>query len=232
MVRAARKAGKLYMVSQSRRWEAPHEQIRRLIQRGRLGRLTTVNCDFYIGAHFGGFRAAMESPLVLDMSIHHFDLARMFTGLDAQGVYCHEFNPHGSWYAGDVAATCVFELADGVVFTYRGSWCAEGFPTSWHGNWRIVGEKGSVLYENDQPPRAEVVTPRAGQFILPGKPVKMPAASMKYKGMHGALREMLAYLRTGRQPQTHCEDNIQSLAMVFGAMESSRKGRRVAVRAM
>ncbi len=48
--------------------------------------------------------------------------------------------------------------------------------------------------------------------------------------MHGALREMLRFLRTGRTPQTECHDNIKSLAMVLAAIESARKGRRVPVR--
>ena len=47
--------------------------------------------------------------------------------------------------------------------------------------------------------------------------------------MHGALREMLAFLRTGKTPSTECHDNFKSLAMVSAAIESSRKGKKVAV---
>lgn len=101
MLRAAEAAKTLYMVSQSRRWVGHHATIARAVRRGLLGPLTTLNCDFYIGAHFGG--------------------------------------------------------------------------------------------------------------------------------MHAALREMLAYLRTGRQPKTECHDNIKSLAMVFAAIQSARAGRRVAI---
>ncbi len=75
MVKTADSAGKLYMVSQSRRWDGHHETIRRAVEAGLIGQITTVNCDFYIGAHFGGFRDQMASPLILDMAIHHFDLA-------------------------------------------------------------------------------------------------------------------------------------------------------------
>jgi hypothetical protein len=53
---------------------------------------------------------------------------------------------------------------------------------------------------------------------------------MKRRSMHGALAEMLVYLRTGTRPQTECHDNIKSLAMVFAAIESARKGRRIRVR--
>ncbi len=228
MVRASEESGKLYMVSQSRRWDAKHDQVARVVRGGRLGELTTINCDFYIGAHFGGFRDEMPSPLILDMSIHHFDLARFMTGADPVSVYCKEFNPKGSWYKGDPAASAIFEMSDGVVFSYRGSWCAEGCPTSWNGDWRFIGTQGSLVYERDQPPRGQVVANHTG-FSRKLKDLKVPAERVKYLAMHGALREMLTFLRTGRLPQTECHDNIKSLAMVFAAMESSRKGRKVMV---
>lgn len=244
MVKTAEESGKLYMVSQSRRWDPKHETLRRTIASGEIGQVTTVNCDLYLGAHFGGFRDEMPSPLILDMAIHHFDLARFFTGLDPVAVYAKEFNPVGSWYQGDVAASCIFEMTpslgagchgvrDGaprtggtVIFTYRGSWCAEGCHTSWNGDWRIVGDRGTVIYDHDQDPHGQVVAGTEG-FNRPLRDAAIATAEVAYTGMHGALRELLHYLRTGERPQTECHDNIKSLAMVFGAIESSRKGKRV-----
>ena len=231
MVYASEKAGKLYMVSQSRRWDAKHDTLARTVAAGRIGDLTTMNCDFFLGAHFGGFRDEMPSPLILDMSIHHFDMARMIGGVDPVRVYAEEFNPKGSWYKGDVAANAVFEMTGGVRFAYRGSWCAEGCPTSWNGDWRIVGSEGTLLYDHDKDPSGEVVASDTG-FNRPLKPAGVVRSPLKYGGMHGALREMLAFLRTGRQPQTECHDNIKSLAMVLAAIESSRAGKRIEVRVM
>jgi predicted dehydrogenase len=232
MVAASDKAGRMYMVSQSRRWVRAHDSISRAVAAKRIGRVTAANCDFYIGAHFGGFRARMESPLILDMAIHHFDLARMLTGKDAVSVYAKEFNPSGSWYRGDAAASCIFEMTGGAVFTYRGSWCAEGWATSWHGDWRIVGDRGTIVYERDGEPRGERVKRRTGAGVKPElEDVSLPRSRLKHPHFRGGLREMLRYLRTGKVPQAECHDNIKSLAMVFAAMESSRKGRRVAVRA-
>jgi predicted dehydrogenase len=229
MVKASEDSGKLYMVSQSRRWDASHETLRRAVASGEIGETTTLNCDFYLGAHFGGFRDEMPSPLILDMSIHHFDLARFFTGLDPVAVYAREFNPRGSWYRGDVAASCIFEMTDGVIFTYRGSWCAEGCHTSWNGDWRVVGNRGTLLYDHDQPPCGQVVAGDEG-FNRPLRDAVIVPATVEAGGMHGGLREMLAFLRTGATPQTECHDNIKSLAMVFAAIESSAKGKRVPIR--
>jgi len=231
MVATAKQARKLYMVSQSRRWDARHDKVRRTILGGKIGHLTTINCDFYIGAHFGGFRDEMPSPLILDMAIHHMDLCRFMTGADPVAVYAKELDPKGSWYKGDAAATCIFEMTGGVIFTYRGSWCAEGCHTSWNGDWRFIGDRGTLLCEHDQEPHGQVVAGDKG-FHRPLKDVKVAKSPLKFGGMHGALREMLAFLRTGRKPQTECHDNIKSLAMVFAVIESNRKGRRVPVRVM
>ncbi|MFB3879616.1 MAG: Gfo/Idh/MocA family protein [Armatimonadota bacterium] len=230
MVRTSERTGKLYMVDQSRRWDPRHEAVRRALAVGTVGDVTTINCDFYLGAHFGGFRDEMDHPLILDMAIHHFDLARMMAGADPVAVYAKEFNPKGSWYKGDVAASCVFEMADGIIFTYRGSWCAEGLHTSWNGDWRFVGSEGTLVYEHDNDPKAQVVAGDTG-FHRPLKDVPVPAPEMEATGMHGALREMLRFLRTGELPQTECHDNIKSLAMCFAAIESARSGRRVRVEA-
>lgn len=232
MVRTAEETGRIYMVSQSRRWDALHDQVRRTLDAGSLGEITTINCDFYIGAHFGGFRDEMPSPLVLDMAIHHFDLARYMTGADPVAVYAREFNPRGSWYRGDAAASCIFEMSNGVLFTYRGSWCAEGCHTSWNGDWRIIGERGTLRLADDLTPSGQVVAADTPDFHRPLRALDIQASQMMAAGMHGALREMLAWLRTGAVPQTECHDNIKSLAMVFAAMESSRRGRRVPVRAL
>jgi predicted dehydrogenase len=228
MVAASEKSGKLYMVSQSRRWESKHATVAKTLADDAAGRVTTLNCDFFLGAHFGGFRDEMPSPLILDMSIHHFDLARMFCRHSAVSVFAEEFNPSGSWYKGDVAANCLFEMAGGIRFAYRGSWCSEGFPTSWNGDWRIIGEKGTLLYAADKPPTGEVISGNEG-LQRPRAPMPISSVETKKPSMHGALDEMLNFLRHGRMPQTECHDNIHSLAMVFAAIESSKAGKRVQI---
>jgi len=229
MVRVSEETGKLYMVNQSRRWDAKHDAVRRTLAGGRIGDVTAINCDFFLGAHFGGFRDEMDHVLLLDMAIHHFDLARFMSGADPVAVYAYEFNPKGSWYRDAASAVCVFEMTNGVIFTYRGSWCSEGFPTSWNGNWRFIGERGTLLYEQDQDPRGQVVAGDEG-FTRPLTDLEITPSPLTAVTFHGALREMLTFLRTGEKPQTECHDNLKSLAMVFAAIESATRGERVAVR--
>ncbi|NQT21566.1 MAG: Gfo/Idh/MocA family oxidoreductase [Planctomycetes bacterium] len=231
MVAASEKSGKLYMVSQSRRYDVNHKTAQALVQSAVVGDITTINCDFYLGAHFGGFRDEMDSPLILDMSIHHFDMCRFLIDADPVAIYACEFNPKGSWYKGDVATSIIFEMTNDIVFTYRGSWCAEGCCTSWNGHWRIIGDRGTILMENDKLPTAQRVEDLSDTgFSRALEDVPVEAAQINGGGIEGSLNEMLDYLETGAPPQCECHDNIKSLAMVSGAIESSKRKQRIEVR--
>jgi predicted dehydrogenase len=226
MVAASEAAGKLYMVSQSRRYDPGLQAFRRLIER-EIGQLGILNADFYIGAHFGGFRDEMPSPLVLDMAIHTFDAARYLSGADPVAVYAEEFNPDWSWYKGDACASAIFEMTGGLRFTYRGSWCSEGCHTSWDSDWRAVGPYGTATWRGEGSPSGEAVAHAAG-FHSEFRAIEEPAGEI-LRGIQGSLDEFLRCLREGSTPMGECHDNIKSLSMVFGAIESARTGARVAL---
>lgn len=228
MIAASEKTGRLYMVSQSRRWDRHHHNLAHALSGGAVGRLTALYCDYFRAIHLTGWREGIASPLILDMAIHHFDMARMFTGRDAVSVYAQEFNPPGSWFQGDPCATCLFEMEGGLRFVYNGSWCAQGCPTSWNGHWRCIGERGTLLYADDQPPAGETVEDLMTQNA-PRQALAIADLPIIGLAQHGALREMLAFLRHGARSQCECHDNFRSLAMVEAALESSRSGKRVPV---
>ena len=192
-------AGRTYAVMQNRRFEHGIRTLRDGLAAGRIGSVTMLACDFFKAPHFGGFRDAMESPLLLDMAIHQFDQARFLVGVDPVAVSCHEFNPAGSWYAGRAAAVCTFELADGSVFSYRGSWSAEGFGTSWNGSWRVVGTAGTALWDGEGDPVAEIAhAPEEPELLYPVEHAEWERTWDGPTGHAGCLDEMLAALAEGR----------------------------------
>lgn len=230
MVAAAQQAGKLFAVIQNRRFHAGIRRLRRFLDAGTIGGLTTVNSDFYLGAHFGGFRDHMEHVLLLDMAIHTFDAARLIAAADPVSVYCLEWNPAGSWYDHDASAVAVFQLSGGIVFTYRGSWCAEGRNTSWESDWRVIGQKGSVTWDGGEGFAAQVVS-NAGGFRSELADVQVPPLHPddRIGGHAGQIADFIDCVRSGRTPETICTDNIKSLAMVLGAVASAQAGQVVRV---
>ncbi len=232
MVEAAQRADRLYAVVQNRRYTTPIRRVREFLRSGVIGPLTTINCDFYIGAHFGGFRDHMAHVLLLDMAIHTFDQARFLTGLDAARVaFCKEWNPRGSWYDRDASAVAVFEMDNGAVFTYRGSWCAEGVNTSWESDWRFVGTNGSATWDGGNGFRAQTPDGDTG-LIRKQRDLVLPELDTTgvNEGHASVIRQFVRCVREGGTPETICTDNIKSLAMVFGAIEAAERGQPVTIR--
>lgn len=226
----ANAAGRVHAIVQNRRFIAGIRRIRRLLESGAIGELTALHCDFFVGAHFGGFREEMENVLLLDMAIHTLDAARFMAGVAPKAVYCLESNPRGSWYAHGAAANAIFEFEDGVVFNYRGSWCAEGSNTSWESAWRIIGTKGTLTWDGEDNFEAKAVAGDTGFFReLKTIEVPEPADIDQTHGHASVIAEFLNAIEQGRPPETAGNDNIKSLAMVFAAIESARTHQRVTI---
>lgn len=230
MLDVANQSSVHYSVMQNRRFHPQIRAVREGIREGLIGTLGAVHADFFLGAHFGGFRDAMEHPLILDMAIHTFDQARFISGADPVSVYCREFNMPGSWYRGDASAVCIFEMNDGSIFTYRGSWSSEGCNTSWESDWRVSGRLGTLRWDGTNAPICQVVIDeQSDQFIRDYKEIELPITWMGQEGHWGCLDEMFASVNENRPAETDCRDNFKSVAMVFAAIESHRTAEKVLI---
>lgn len=239
MVAAAEAAGRVYAITQTRRWNPELHRLRAFLQSGAIGTPHSFFADFAIAADFGGFRATMDHVLLLDMAIHSFDQARVLAGeADPSWVLAQEWNPPGSNYERDASAIATFGFDDGSVFSYRGTWTANGRQTSWECDWRIQATAGAVTWRGEDGIRAERrVDPdepsaeAGGPLIRSLEDVEVPAGDETdfAKGHDGAIRDFVLALREGRAPACPAADNIKSLAMVHAAIASATSGQREAV---
>jgi Predicted dehydrogenases and related proteins len=229
LVDEAAKAHRVLMVAQNYRFRAAPRKVREVLASGLIGHVTTMTCDYFDALHFGNFRERMEHPLLVEMAIHHFDLARFFGADEPTRVDCCEWNPAGSWYRQGANAFATFQFASDLVFSYRGSWCAEGRATSGSGEWRFCGTKGTLTWDGAQKIEAETVA-RAGGFRseLQRREFLVPAATGGDESHREVMREFVACVRSGRQPETSAQDNVRSLAMVSAALADvkTRRGPR------
>jgi predicted dehydrogenase len=230
LISLAAKANRTHAIIQNRRYIAGVRRIRRFLESGALGSVTALHADFFVGAHFGGFREEMQSPLLLDMAIHTFDAARFMANQAPLAVYCQESNPKGSWFRHGAAAIALFELSGDVTFTYRGSWCAEGANTSWEGAWRIIGESGTLLWDGANGFEARVVAASSG-FLRDVRSVEVPEApdAAQTHGHASVIADFIESIEAKRAPETSGADNINSLAMALAAIESARTRQRVEI---
>lgn len=225
MLKAAKRYGKTLVISQNYRYKPAIHAMADMVQSGRLGAIGQVKLDFYLGNDFGGgFRHTMEYPLIVDMSIHHVDLIRYVTGLDACTVRASAWNPSWSNYKGDCSSTALYEMENGARVLYNGSWCAKGQFSNWDGNWQIEGEKGTLCYQN-----GEVTFHEVPDLYRIKKTRRIKPKAMRRQGQNYVLAEFMKCLADGTRPATDVYDNIRSVSMVFATVKAMRTGRTVPI---
>jgi len=230
IVAVANESGLLCGVAQNYRYRPLTQTIKAFLAGGELGALGALQAEFYRGPHFGGFREEMAHPLILDMSIHHFDLMRLFLDRDVKAISARSWNPPWSWFAGDASAAAQIEFADGLRATYSGSWCSQAFETSWNANWRFECERGVLRVEDDRIFAQQLLRADEGARGLAGLHDairEVPLTAMEREGQDYLLHEFCEAATSGSSFATTAQDNIHTMEFVFGVMRACDSGETV-----
>ncbi|SDO67939.1 Predicted dehydrogenase [Nakamurella panacisegetis] len=227
MVDAAQAAGLVLMVSQNYRFYPAARAVADLVARKTLGSVGAVSVNFRklantTGAGVSRFHAS-TNPLLLDMSIHHFDLMRFILGQEPVSVACHAWNPDWSNFADHAAAVATVAFDGGAVVNYQGSWVSTDKPTLWAGQWMIECADGSIEWtgRNDLTTDGDCVTVHP----LSGPSYPLTLAPYAVFDRIGSTLEFATAIREGRAAETSGSDNLATLALALAAIASSRTGR-------
>lgn len=222
--KTVRETGRTCVISQNYRYKPEMYTLIDGVRKGRIGEIGQVTVNFMFGHDFhGGFRHEIAYPLIVDMAVHHFDLIRAVTGLDAVFVRGEAWNPPWSNYKGDGSSSVVFTMNNGARVVYTGSWCSKGKHGDWNANWHIEGERGTLLYENGH----ITLCKTRGYDIMEQRAV--PVKKMKHTNQAYVLNEFMKAVKAGRRPETDVEDNMKSVGMVFAAVQAMKTGKRIAL---
>jgi len=229
LVDLAAAKGLLLMVSQNYRFFPAPRAIASLVRENALGELFQVSIDFRRYSHATPDRRGRhhyeEQPLLVDMSIHHYDLLRLILNREPDRIYCEAWNPSWTSFAGPSVAVASIDFGD-VVVGYRGSWVSAGPATPWAGDWRLEFEHGEVYWTNrddDATHDKVLIRPRGG------KPRSATLRAMQWTGGWGTLAEFADCVQTGREPETSGRDNLGTIAMMDAAVQSSARREPVAI---
>jgi predicted dehydrogenase len=221
LVDMAATKGLVLMVSQNYRFFPAPRAIAALVHESALGKLHEISIDFRRYSPGRGRHQLEEQPLLVDMSIHHFDLLRLILDREPARIYCEAWNPEWTTFTGPSVAVASIVFEGGVVVSYRGSWISTGPVTPWAGDWRLEFENGEVSWtsrEDDGILKDKVVIrTREGK----ARTVALPA--MKWTGGWGTLAEFATAVRTGVEPETSGRNNLGTLALTAAAVESAAR---------
>lgn len=230
VVKAAGQTGQdrpFLMISQNYRYYPASQAVREIIRKRELGPVGNVYIDF----RRSDFRNRADDdpgailhhrlwqPLLVDMSIHHFDLIRAVLGQEATAISCHTWNPSWSKYADPPTGDATVILEDGAVVSYRGSWVSTGPQTNWAGEWRIECAQGEITWSSRGAIPDYVTIRLLGQeqaesITLP----EVPLVDRK-----GSLHAFVEAVNAGRQPECNGSDNFNTLALTLASVASSQQ---------
>ena len=223
LVGLAAARGVVLMVSQNYRFFPASRTVARLFREKALGDLYAVSIDFrrYSAASASG-RARHhhdEQPLLVDMSIHHFDLLRYILHREPDRIFCEAWNPKWSAFIGPSAAIANIDFGE-VVVSYRGSWVSAGPITPWAGEWRMEFERGEIFWtsRDDNGALADrvIVRPRGGRARAPRLPeMRVDRA--------GTLTEFASAIHERRVPECSGKENLGTMAFMEAAVESAAR---------
>lgn len=232
--RAARRTGTKMQVIQNYRYEPYIRTVKEILAANRLGPIRYVvgryMQDYRRPLSWGAaFRHEIPHTLLIEGAVHHFDQIRHLSGADCTTIAGVDWLPPGAdSFKGECIGLYVMRMANGKAAQYEGSLVAAGQQQGWRNEYyRVECEGGAVVAVDGAHVHIETYTPESGVRIE-----EIAIAPVQYPGHQAMIAQFVAWLDGGPPPETVIADNIQTTAMLFGAIDASVENRVVDVAAM
>jgi predicted dehydrogenase len=227
---AAEHSGVNVMAAQGYRFLRAASFIRDRLAAGDIGELQGVKIRFrrYVPDVISNPEHslyALPHSILLDMSVHHFDLLRYMTQKEPVSVLAMEHDTPDNAFKHPSNAICLLRLEPNTAVVWDGDWCARGpATTSWEGEWQFIGTQARLFWdgniEGDHRTSVRLEIPGQGQReLLAHEPVSERRIPV--------LEHFIESIKNGVQPQPSILDNRKTLAVVFGSIESVQQKREI-----
>lgn len=229
--RAVTAANLRMQVVQNYRYTPRIMTLKNAVTDGRIGRpnyiVSRFAADYRERNAWGKFRHEIPHSLLVEGSVHHFDQLRNLSGADCRTIAGWEWNPGHASFDGECCGLYVARMLNGLHAQYEGNCLAAGWQNSWHQEFlRIEGEEGALVLDRDSTVRVQRHT--AGRGLATEE---LPAVRERHEGHTAVVDQFLTWMEGGPAPETVLQDNIQSAAMLFAAIDASQTGQSVDVQA-
>jgi predicted dehydrogenase len=221
--RKVKAAGRKMAVTMSHRFDQDKRTLEAAIKSGDYGDLSYLVHRFTDSrrtfASWGKFRHEMADPMLVEGSVHHFDILRALAGSNAATVYAQAWNPPWGEYAGDSTALVTVTMENGVRCLYEGATANACTLNGWGADYVRAECDRATLELDNRKLRALTGSPDAAPTAVELPLLERPV------WMNAWLAEMFCdWLNGGPPPPTRLEDNLQCAALLFAALESVRTG--------
>lgn len=222
------KAGIRLSMSLQFRYLAVSQETRRLCGSGELGKPGFGFFGYFrnrngMRADLNKYPLTMQHPMLLEQSIHHYDLIRYCYDSDPVWIDTHTWNPGWSMYVHDSNVMSMMELKNGMAVEYMGTWTG-GYngPKEIMFQWRTDFSDGVTIQKEvfSDLWRANMNDPAIRSCGLPQDEAFIDDTEM-------LILEFADAARNGGTIPCDGWDHVKSMAMVFASIESTAQGRRI-----
>lgn len=227
-------AGRKMAVTMSHRFDQDKSTLRGLVSGDTLGRINTISCrhssDYRVYDSWRRFRHEMAYPTLIEGAVHHLDIMADLAGARCTSIFARSWKPEWAEYKGDTDVMAVMEFANGAHGVYEGSAAQSTGLNDWTFEYfRVEAESGTAILDHREVEVFHRDPKRIYQQSRQGKGQQVCLLSGK-KWRNSLLIEQFCHWLDGGPPMaTNVEDNLQSVAIVFSAIESARLGQPVQV---
>ena len=238
-------AGRHLLVGMNFRYLPTSQRIRHYARTGELGALSYGHFTYHRqrdgNRHdLSDYVMTMAHPMLLEQSIHHFDLLRYCYDAEVESLVCDTWRPSWSTYEDDCCVSVLFRFENGARANYLGTWTAAWNRMDFR--WRTEFEDGALIQREQFEDLVRVdfdrgLGLRGSNFKGDAEaetPVPEPLAPCTafIDDTRELLAEFLRAVRGEAEPVTTARDHLKTLLVVQACIESEQTGRWVALREM
>ncbi|MCB1245985.1 MAG: Gfo/Idh/MocA family oxidoreductase [Acidimicrobiia bacterium] len=226
-------AGTKMIVTMTHRFDQDKVTFRDEVLKEASGQLDYLVCRFTSGNRalnsWGAFRHQMADPMLIEGGIHQLDILADLAGAPCRTVNALTWNPPWGEYAGDSEALVLMEFENDVRAFYEGAKSTAIGLNSWGNDYlRAECENETIVLD-----RREVVKYLPGSYDADGSgrpiPTPVPLKEGRYWAHQNLIEQFLDWREGGPTPGTEVSRNLHSTAIMFAAIQSSRRRQTVEV---
>ncbi|MER8511209.1 Gfo/Idh/MocA family oxidoreductase [Mesorhizobium sp. M0894] len=227
-------AGRKMGVTMSHRFDQDKSTLKSIVGENALGRINTVSCrfasDYRIYDSWSRFRHEMTHPMLIEGAVHHLEIMADLAGAACESIYARTWKPEWAEYTGDTDVIVMMDFANGAHGVYEGSSAQSTGLNDWgYEYFRVEAASGTAILDHREVEVFHRDTKRIYQTSRHGRGQQVSLLTGK-KWQNTLLVEQFCHWVDGGPPMaTNVEDNLQSVAMVFSAIESARLGQPIKV---
>ena len=238
-----RRAGKKMAVTMSHRFDQDKTTLRQELRSGRYGEVDYLvlrfTCDCRQYGSWGAFRHDIPDTLLIEGGVHHLDILADLAGARCETIYAQTWTPPWGEFAGDAQALVTMRFENGARAVYEGAKTNAVGLNGWGQEYiRAECEGATLILDRRHLERFAYDPSRQWAAGREGEGEEVPLLDQPKWANTWLIEKFVRWLEGGEPPaparplpgmETDIERNLQSVAMVFAAVESSRSGQAVGV---